>query len=70
MRFGTIYKIYTMFKRILDYLKKNFVLIIVVIFLTAILDLIGLGGKSDFGAGFVLGFLLVFGVILYNILKK
>ena len=70
MRFGIIYKFYTMFKKILDYLKKNFVLIVAVIFLTAILDLIGLGGKSDFGAGFVLGFLLVFGAILYNILKK
>ena len=70
MKFGTIYKLYIMIKKALDYLKKNFVLIVAVIFLTAILDLIGLGGKSDFGAGFVLGFLLVFGAILYNILKK
>ena len=70
MRFGTIYNTYIMIKKALDYFKKNFILIVVVIFITAILDLIGLGGKSDFGAGFVLGFLLVFGVILYNILKK
>ena len=70
MRFGTIYKIYKVMKKAFEYLKKNYILIMVVIGITALLDLWTLPGLHNFSSGFVLAFLMAFGGIIYKISKK
>lgn len=57
-------------KKVWESFKEHFVWIIVTVFITAILDLIGLGGKSDIGLGFILGFLLLAGLVIYAFTKK
>jgi len=70
MRFGTIYKLNEMKKKIIDFLTHRFVLITVVAFITAQLDLISLTvGSKTFAAGWVLAFVFFFGGIAYSIYK-
>ena len=57
-------------KKTWELFKERFVWIVVSVFITAILDLIGLGGKSDIGLGFILGFLLFGGFVIYKMTKK
>lgn len=57
-------------KKAWEVFKERFVWIIVTVFITAILDLIGLGGKADIGLGFILGFLLFGGFVIYQMTKK
>jgi len=52
------------------YEVKIFWPLLIVMFSISTLDLIGLGGKHDFGAGWVISFLYFFTWVAYNIFKK
>ena len=59
-------------KKVFDYILENRWQLLAVMIFTAILDLIGLGGKFDFGAGFVLAFFCFIGcsIVSVNYKKK
>jgi len=68
-KIATALKIYTVMKKAFVYLKKNYILIMVVMLITGLFDLWTLPA-FDFGSGFVLAFLMAFGGIIYKISKK
>lgn len=45
---------------------ENIAIFIALIFFVAVIDLIGLGGDSDIGLGFIFGFLLFVAVLILN----
>ena len=57
-------------KKLLLAIMENIGLIIGLIFFVAIIDLFGLGGSSEFGAGFVFGLLIVFVVFFLKFKGK
>ena len=57
-------------KKLLLAIMENIGLIIGLIFFVAIIDLIGLGGSANFGAGFVFGLLIVFVVFFLKFKGK
>lgn len=57
-------------KKIFESFKKSFPWILGAVILTAILDLVGLGGKADIGLGFILAVVLMVALVLYHPKKK
>ena len=66
MRFGTIYRLYQMKKKVIDFLTHNFTLIVATAFTTATLDSL----SDKIALGWVFAFLLFFSGIAYSIFKK
>jgi hypothetical protein len=56
-------------KNFFKYLWDNKVLIAFVMLITGCLDLVGIL-NSDFGAGFVIGFLMLFVMAIFKLAKK
>ena len=69
MRFGTIYKLNEMKKKIIDFLTHNFTIVVVTAFVVATLDLWTLPGKHNIALGWIGAFLLFFVGIGYTIYK-
>ena len=64
MKISTIYKLYTVMKKIIAFLTNVWTLVVITSGVTATLDLIRPG------LGWILAFLLFFGGVIYIITKK
>jgi len=69
MRFGTIYKLNEMKKKVIDFLTHNFTIAVVVSGISAILSRVNLPGR-DTSWSWIFFIVLFVGGIAYSIFKK